>query len=75
MLPVIKADPLPLTSSSRSPLETLNDLPALMASGFFSRVAKSIRSPTAVSTLPSITTIGGQKKPPMMRATLRMKVE
>lgn len=58
------------TSATKSPFWIFTDLPALMASGNFPTIENMSSSPTAVSTLPSITPMGGQKKPPTISSTL-----
>ena len=47
----------------KSPLLILTDLPAMIASGILSIVANISSSPTALSTLPSITPVGGTMPP------------
>ena len=48
--------------------------PLLSASGIWATTANINSRPTAVRTEPSITPIGGQKKPPMINRALRMEV-
>lgn len=47
---------------------------ASMSRGTWASVAKAKSNPTAVSRLPSMTPIGGQKNPPPMRRILVMSV-
>ena len=63
-----------LTSAEKSPFCRRMVLPPLAASirvGIWARMAKASSMPTAVSTLLSITPIGGQTKPPTIRSIER----
>ena len=65
------------TSAVKSPFCRRIRLPPLAASiksGSWAREAKASSSPTAVKTLPSITPIGGQMKPPTMSRIERASV-
>ena len=62
------------TSAEKSPLRSLMFLPAFAISGICPMRAKSRRSPTAVSTEPSMMPTGGTKNPATMSMRLAMKL-
>lgn len=57
-----------------SPFCIFTDFPALTASGIFSITENISSSPTAVSTLPSITPVGGIRNPAPIRQMLDPRV-